>query len=893
MTTHCGIISFIMDDKFLSPYDPQENEENIYKKWEDSGFFNPDKLPERHVEPFSTIMPPPNANGRLHAGHALDMTLKDVMTRFERMRGKKALFLPGADHAGFETQMVFEKKLSKEGKSRFHMKDDELYKAIWDFTMENKKYMESDLRRLGISCDWSRNTFTLDPKIVENVQKTFVKMYNDDLVYRGDRIIHWNPKFKTSLSEVETEFIEQEDPFYYLQYGPFVIATVRPETKFGDKYVVMHPDDERYKEYEHGQKIDLEWINGPITATIIKDDSIDMEFGTGVMTITPWHSQVDFDIAERHGLDKEQIIDFGGLLLPIAGEFEGVHINKARPLIVEKLKEKGLLVKVEENYKHNVRICERTKVPIEPQIKSQWFVKMKPLADMVIDSVEKKNEINILPDHQKKILLHWMHNTIDWNISRQIVWGIPIPAWFDKDGDVHLPTTKTFLLARHGESEANKNGTVAGHEDSPLTEKGIEQANEFATILKSKNISKIISSDLSRSKDTAEIIARELGLTVEVWKELREIDYGELVGKAGNKTKSNLQAISELDCGESLEDLETRSKTVWEKLNSVEADGDILVVGHRTFNSILVATNNGLTSEKFIAFRENFDLENASTLKIEKLVEPKGDLTRDPDTFDTWFSSGQWPLLTLGYPDGKDFKEFYPTDVMETGSDLVFKWVPRMIIFGLYLANKIPFKTVYFHGMVNDEKNKKMSKSKGNVVSPIDISDKFGTDALRMSLLIGNPPGGSIPLSENKVRGYKHFANKIWNASRFVLSNVEGADLTNKPELTKENQKHLDDFNEKIKEITKNLEVYRIDLAADQIYHYFWHVFADIIIEENKKALEDESTKLSAQWTLYEILTNSLKLLHPFVPYVTEEVWSHLPKKDHDLLMIEEWPKSN
>lgn len=695
-----------MDDKFLKPYDPKENEENIYKLWEDSGFFNPDNLPERHGEPFSTIMPPPNANGRLHAGHALDMTLKDVIIRFQRMKGKRALFLPGADHAGFETQMVFEKKLSKEGKSRFDMNDEELYSAIWDFTMENKQYMEGDLRRLGISCDWSRNTFTLDPEIIKKVQGTFVKMYEDGLVYRGERLIHWNPKFKTSLSEVETEFIDQVDPLYYLQYGPFVIATVRPETKFSDKYVTMHPDDERYKEYKDGQTIELEWINGPITATIIKDDSVDIEYGTGVMTITPWHDQTDFDIAERHNLDKEQIIDFGGLLLPIAGEFEGMHINKARPLVIEKLKEKGLVVKVEENYEHRVRVCERTKVPIEPQIKEQWFVKMKPLAEKVIDSVEKKKEINILPDHQKKILLHWMHNTIDWNISRQIVWGIPIPAWFKGD-EIHI--------------------------------------------------------------------------------------------------------------------------------------GD----------------------------------------------DPGEGWTKDRDTFDTWFSSGQWPLLTLGYPDSKDFKEYYPTDIMETGSDLVFKWVPRMIMFGLYLAEKIPFKTVYFHGMVNDEKNRKMSKSKGNVVSPIDISDKFGTDALRMSLLIGNPPGGSIPLSENKVRGYKHFANKIWNASRFVLENTEGVNLEKKPKLTKENQKHLDDFNETIKEITKNLEEYRIDLAADQIYHYFWHVFADIIIEESKKTIEEESTK----WTLYEILTTSLKLLHPFVPFVTEEVWSHLEMKE--LLMIAEWPTAN
>lgn len=704
-----------LPEAFLSPYDPHEHEERLYSLWEKSGYFNPDNLPNAGREAFSIIMPPPNANGRLHAGHGLDMSLKDIATRFERMRGKKALFLPGADHAGFETQMVFEKKLQKEGKSRFHMEDQELYDEIWKFTEENKQYMENDLRRLGISCDWSRNTFTLDPEIVEEVQKTFIKMHEDGLVYRGNRLVHWNPKFKTSLSDVETEFIEQEDPFYYLQYGPFQIGTVRPETKFGDKYVVMHPDDKRYKEYKHGQKIDLEWINGPITATVIKDEAIDMEFGSGVMTITPAHDATDYEIAERNKLDKDQIIDFDGKLLPIAGEFEGMHITNARPKIVEKLEKKGLLVKTEKNYKHTVRICSRTKVPIEPQIKEQWFVKMKPLAEKVIESVEKKEEIDILPNHQKKILLHWMHNTIDWNISRQIVWGIPIPAWF-KDGEV-----KTSLK-------------------SP--------------------------------------------------------------GKG------------------------------WVK---------------------------------------------------------------DTDTFDTWFSSGQWPLLTLRYPDSDDFKTYYPTDIMETGSDLVFKWVPRMIIFGLYLANKIPFKTIYFHGMVNDEKNQKMSKSKGNVVSPIDMSDKFGTDALRMSLVVGNPPGGSVPLSENKVRGYKHFANKIWNASRFVLQNLEDFDVDTKPAITKKNKKYLDGLNEKAKEITKHLENYRFDLGADAAYHYFWHTFADVIIEENKKVLQEGTPEeiASAKWTLYTILTDTLRLLHPFVPFVTEAIWSYLPKGSHkkeEFLMVEKWP---
>ena len=703
-------------DKFTSPYQPQEEEARIYKKWERSGYFNPDNLPDRRKESYSIIMPPPNANGRLHAGHGLDLTLKDIVIRFQRMRGKKALFLPGADHAGFETQMVFEKKISRDGRSRFKMSPEELYKEIWDFTMENKVFMEEDIRRLGVSCDWSRKKFTLDEDVAHTVQNTFIKMFNDGLVYRGERIVNWNPKFQTSLSDIEVEFVDQKDPFYYLQYGPFVIGTVRPETKFGDKYVVVHPDDGRYKEYKHGQKIELEWINGPITATIIKDTAIDMEFGSGAMTITPWHSSVDFDIAERYGLDKEQIIDWYGKLQPIAGEFAGMKIHDARPKIIEKLKEKGLLVKVNENYTHAVAICERTKVPIEPQIKKQWFVKMKPLAEKVIESIEIKNEISIIPEHQKKILLHWMRNTIDWNISRQIVWGIPIPAWFKGE-------------------EVKVGPTSPGEE----------------------------------------------------WK-------------------------------------------------------------------------------------------------------------KDPDTFDTWFSSGQWPLLTLGYPDGKDYKSgYYPTDLMEAGSDLVFKWIPRMIMFGLYLSKQIPFKNMYFHGMVNDANNQKMSKSKGNVVSPIEMSDKFGTDALRMALVVGNTPGSNIALSEDKIKGYKNFTNKVWNIARFVISNINGLDTHHPPKLLSKDKNYLDELTKISNEITKELESFRFDLAADKIYHYIWHTLADVLLEDSKQYLNgsSESEKQSTRWMLYTILCTSLKMAHPFMPFVTETIWEHVPYGKHktsELLIIEKWP---
>ena len=383
-------------EKFRKPYDAASTEGRIYKEWEESGFFNPDNLPESLTtnsagdgKPYTIVMPPPNANGSLHAGHALFITLEDLFTRFKRMRGYRALWLPGADHAGFETQVVYEKQLEKEGRSRFNMDPQDLYNEILDFTLKNKEHMENQVRQMGASCDWSREKFTLDPEIVEKVQETFVRMFQDELVYRGKRIVNWCPKHQTSLSDVETESVEEKAKFYYLQYGPFEIATARPETKFGDKYVVMHPDDERYAKYKEGDTIELEWNNGPITATVIKDEAIDMEFGTGVMTITPWHSQVDFEIAHRHNLDMEQIIDWRGRLLPIAGEFAGTKISEARDKIVEKLASKGLVNRIDENYDHVVKHCYKCNSMIEPQVKDQWFVKMAPLARLALEASDR------------------------------------------------------------------------------------------------------------------------------------------------------------------------------------------------------------------------------------------------------------------------------------------------------------------------------------------------------------------------------------------------------------------------------------------------------------------------------------------------------------------------
>ena len=736
------------------PYNHTEIEPHIYETWENSGYFNPDNLPKENIkidrankeETYTIIMPPPNANGALHAGHGLFITIQDILIRYHRMQGKKTLWLPGADHAGFETQAVYEKTLEKEGRSRFDMAPADLYKEIMDYTLANKDFMYGQIRQMGASCDWSRAMFTLDPKIINTVYSTFEKLDKDNLIIRGKRIVNWCSKHQTSLSNLETTHITKADPFYYFKYGPFTIGTVRPETKFGDKYVVMHPDDTRYKEYIHGQKLTVEWINGPIEATIIKDISVDPAFGTGVMTITPWHSSVDFEIAQRHDLDIEQIIDERGKLLPIALEFTGMSIKDARVKIVEKLDNKGLLVKTDTEYSHEVSVCYKCEREIEPQVKAQWFMKMKSLANRALQALDKK-EINILSEQHEKVFRHWMNNIQDWNISRQIVWGITIPA-------------KICTICE------------AGYVD----------------------IEDVIKSCKS--------------------------------------------------CG-------------------------------------------------------------ADQSKIRK----------ETDTFDTWFSSGQWPYATLQNTEPDDFKTFYSTQVMETGSDLIFFWVARMIMFGLYTTDQVPFKDVYMHGMVRDAKGKKMSKSKGNVISPLEISDKYGTDALRMGLIVNNAPGVDMNLDPKKVEAYKKFANKIWNATRFVLEKTEDlspAFLENNLEaketikfiissLNKDDKDLLENWHQIKKDIIDDIENYKLHLASEKIYDYFWKTFCDIIIEthkvriQNTTDLKEEATqeqikdKKSAQILLRILLREQIIILHPFMPFITEALWDKVRfVDDSDILMIQQ-----
>ena len=744
-----------MENVIPPHYNPKETEGDIYRMWEESGFFDPDKLPQKNGKPFSIILPPPNVTGTLHMGHALMLTIEDIMIRFERMRGKKTLWLPGTDHAAIATQSKVESIIYKEEKKTRHdLGREEFLKRVEAFAQRSHDTIVEQMKKMGASVDWSREAYTLDEKRNLAVRTAFKRMYDAGLIYKGKRIVNWDPKLQTTVSDDEVEWIEEKTPFYYLKYGPFTIATARPETKFGDKYVVLHPDDPRYKKYSHGEKLDVEWINGKVTATVIKDPVIDMEFGTGAMTITPWHDMTDFDIAKRHTLDFEQIIDENGKLLPIAGEFTGVHIKKARPLIVGKLKEKDLVEKIDEAYAHRIATNSRGGGVIEPQIKEQWFVAVEKEFEMENSKIEgirtgdtvtlkklmrhvvESKQIKIIPEHFEKIYYHWIDNLRDWCISRQIWYGHRIPVWY---------------------CTANEKIKVRNEKcDEPIV--SIEDVTECP------------------------------------------------------------------HCG--------------------------------------------------------------------------GGVLQDPDTLDTWFSSGLWTFSTLGWPEEtNDLKTYHPTDVLETGYDILFFWVARMILMSTYLLGEVPFRTVYLHGLIRDAEKKKMSKSKGNIVDPLDLGEKYGTDALRFGLIFGTAPGTDIPLSEDKIRGMKHFANKLWNIARFVLTNIDSIDfektykdLSAKTDADKNIIKKL---NAAVLETSNNLERYNIHEAAQSIYSFVWHEFADNYIEASKPQLANPELSENTKEILGVTLATIIKLLHPFVPFITEKIWSLLPEHPKNFLMIEPWPSSS
>ena len=717
-------ISSGVNKELPKSYNPQDFEDKIYEMWEKSGYFNPDicvrdGVCAKDAKTFTIVLPPPNVTGHLHIGHAVMLAIQDIMVRYHRMRGDKTLWIPGTDHAAIATQSKVEALLwEKEKKTRHNLGRAEFLKRVEKFAQDSHDTIIKQCKKMGTSLDWSREVYTLDQERSLAVRTAFMRMYDDGLIYQGSRIVNWDPKMQTTVSDDEVERKEEKTFFYYLKYGPFVIATARPETKFGDKYVVMHPDDKRYKKYKHGEKIELEWINGPVIATVIKDKAVDIKFGSGVMTITPWHDAIDFDIAERHNLDKEQIINYEGKLLPIAGEFSGMEIKEARKEIVAKLKKKGLLVKVEENYIHNIAINSRGGGLIEPQIMKQWFIgvnkefkrdgKKMTLKKLMQEAV-RLGKIEIIPDRFNKTYFHWIDNLRDWCVSRQIWFGHQIPVWY-KEKKIYV---------------------------------GIEA--------------------------------------------------------------------------------------------------------------------------------------------------PKGEgWIQDPDTLDTWFSSGLWTFSPLGWP-GKteDLKIYHPTSVLETGYDILFFSVARMILMTTYLLDDIPFKTVYLHGLVRDEKGKKMSKSLGNVIDPLDVVKKYGTDAVRLSLVVGSTPGNDVKLSEEKIAGYRNFTNKLWNISRYILQTTENITEGDgeADDLTLADKYILCRLNETIKEVTIYLDKYKFSTAGEILKDFTWNELADWYLEATKFKKGKRTKEV-----LLRVLKDLLKLWHPFMPFVTEVIWKEFNNSN---LIIEKWPKYN
>ena len=918
-------------------YDHKEIEDKIYKLWEKSGYFsaeggsasggNPDKR-----KPYSIIMPPNNANGSLHLGHAVGLTLQDILIRYWRMQGRKTLWLPGADHAGFETQVVYDKKLDKEGRNRFTIPREELWREIWDFTQTNKKLMQEQTKKLGASCDWSRERFTLDPEIIKVVYETFEQLYKDGLAYRDLKVVNWCPKHRTALSDLEVKFVEQEDPLYFIKYGPLTVATVRPETKFGDTGLAVNPKDARYKKYI-GKEIEATGVLGPLKFKVIADEAVDLKFGTGVVKVTPAHDQTDFEIWQRHKDEipgPKQIIDELGRLMTSSGlgEYGGLKVMEAREKVVEAMKQIGILEKVDPNYKHQIATCYKCGNTLEPLPKMQWFIRMttqakseklkaksngKSLRDLAVEAV-KSGRVKFTPKRAEKVFMHWMKNIRDWNISRQIVWGIRIPAWFcvscGKEKINPLIKSKWFLV-RHGETDWNVEGRANGHTDIPLNKIGFQQANMAAEKLKGENIDLVLCSDLKRASQTAEIIAKRLGVELIIDKDLRERNMGVVEGMLREEWKQKHPNMSEslesrpLD-GESLGELQDRIFKTFNKHKSQHKHKNIVLVTHGGSIRSLLGKLRNMKFEDWAHLQS----KNTEIFKFD-ISEDCGkcglDLyEQDPDVFDTWFSSGQWPFATLMSREssklkakseklGKDdFKNFYPTDVMETGYDILFFWVARMIMLGIYRTGKVPFKNVYLHGLVRDKDRQKMSKSKGNVIDPLGVAETYGTDAVRMALVVGNTPGNDIVISEDKIRGYRNFATKIWNVARFVMMNSPSKILRSKtwegkPSFTTQDKKDLAALKKIKTQVANHIEKFEFHLASEKAYHYFWHTLADKIIEETTPRLNRKDSKDSAvaYFKLETVLLESLKILHPFMPYVTEEIWQKF--RPGTILMIEKY----
>ncbi|MGN9164714.1 valine--tRNA ligase [Tissierellaceae bacterium HCP3S3_D8] len=705
-------------------YDPKDFEDRLYKYWNDNEYFVAHV--DENKKPYTIMMPPPNVTGSLHMGHALNNTIQDVLTRWKRMDGYEALWLPGTDHASISTEAKVVEKITKEGKTKEELGRKKFIEEAWEWTHLYGGTIKNQLKKLGVSCDWSRDRFTLDEKLSKAVEEVFIRLYEKDLIYRGDRIINWCPSCKTAISDAEVEHEDSKGYIWHINYPikdskDFItIATTRPETILGDLAIAVNPKDERYTDLV-GKVAILPLVNREIP--IIADDYVDMEFGTGAVKITPSHDPNDFEVGERFDLGQFIVIDEKGYINSNGGKYEGLERFEARKRIVKDLDDAGYLVEVKD-HENAIGHCERCNTIIEPLISKQWFVKMEPLAKPALEAY-KNGELNFIPERFGKVYIHWLENIKDWCISRQLWWGHRLPVYYCDDcGEV--------------------------------------------------------------------MVSRE---------------------KPSSCTKCN-------------------------------------------------STN----------------------------------IHQDEDTLDTWFSSALWPFSTLGWPDNtEDLKYFFPTDVLVTGYDIIFFWVIRMVFSSIEQMGELPFKDVFLTGLVRDSEGRKMSKSLGNGIDPLEVINIYGADALRFTLVTGNTPGNDMRFYMERVEANRNFANKLWNATRFVLMNLEEDIATRKfeiSELEEEDRWILSRLNDVIKEVTENLDKYEIGLAAQKVYDFIWDDYCDWYIEMVKSRLygDDANTKELAQQVLLYVLKDINRLLHPFMPFITEEIWQHLPNNEEPLI-LSKWPK--
>lgn len=703
-------------------YEPQKFEKEIYKNWEEGGYFK--ARVNENKKPFTIVMPPPNITGKLHLGHALNNTIQDIIIRYKRMQGYEACWIPGTDHASISTEAKVVEKIKNEGKSKDELGRDKFLEECWDWTEEYGGTIKRQLRTVGVSCDWDRDSFTMDKNLTRAVRKVFKKMYDEGLIYRGNRIVNWDPEAKTALSDAEVYHKDQEGHLWYIKYffedsNDFItIATTRPETMLGDLAVAVNPEDERFKD-KIGKNLILPLVGRKIP--LIEDSYVDMEFGTGCVKITPSHDPNDFEVGKRHKLGQCVVIDEGAKIKEGYGKYSGLDRYDARKLMIEDLEKENLLVKTE-TIEHAVGYSERTNVVIEPLISKQWFVKMEDLAKDAIE-VYKNGDLNLIPDSLGKTYMNWLENIRDWCISRQLWWGHRLPVFYTEDGEIIV-----------SEDDPDENGYLDGKK-----------------------------------------------------------------------------------------------------------------------------------------------------------------VTQEEDTLDTWFSSALWPFATLGWPEEtEDYKYFFPTDILVTGYDIIFFWVIRMVFSSLYNTNKTPFDHVLFTGLIRDPQGRKMSKSLGNGVDPIDVVNKYGADALRFTIITGNSPGNDMRYDEKRIVASRNFANKLWNATRFVLMNVdENDDIEFKNlDLSLEDKWILKRLNNVVEEVSKNLDKYEIGLAASRIEDFIWEEFCDWYIEFAKERLNssDENKKATVKKVLLYVLKDMISLLHPFMPFITEEIYKQLPNKK-DMLIVEDWPQ--